>query len=382
MRKIISLVLAAAMLLGMTTVFAQDAAEVSVAEQKAVLLIYNTENQLVYVKMLTSENGVFDHSEVPQYIGTKRKLFIIATSEIIDVQAVDGSIPTDTTVAVPTAVPEATNTPLSTDAPAAATDTPKATSRPSVSERLGGTPYEKEADTIYSPAVVIDVASDENSNGEEIYTLTVFYQGREINVEVDRDITISNAPDVYKGLEGASLASLEKGDVVYLKASISGDEILSVDLITRPPKDDIVTDNTNDYGASFEKLFASNGLVAGKWKTMTYGEKASNDRYQYVFGIVGKTNKGNLTLLNKSGNIDDAIDIAVDENAYVYSCDVNGKEYELEIGDATDIISSLPSRTLDNDVITLDDEYSYNYAIALVIDGVATDVILYNNYNY
>ncbi len=336
------------------------------AETRAILVCYDNDGTLIYSKLLKSEDGTFD---VPaEYVDTTMKIYFVSSKELKDVEV------NDKTDAEPTTAPTAEPTTEPTAAPTAA-PTVKPTSTP-----LSSTPYEKEVDSIYAPALVEEVETAVDANGDDVYAVTLFYCGKEMKIGIDEDLTISTAPEEYSYMAGKDMSSLEKGDVICLTANIAGDTIRNVDFIFRPTEEDIATGETN-YGTDFEKLFSQSGQVAGKWSVLRYGAKASSDRYQYAFGIIGSVNGSSLTLINKSGDTNKTIDIDVSPRAYVYTCDVSGKEYEVEIGDTSDITATIPKSVLSNDTIELTDIYSYNYALVRVVDGTATEVILYNNYN-
>lgn len=372
MKKIISLVLAAVMLLGMTTVLAQDIAVKDEGSKRAILVCYDN-GKLVYSSLLKSEDGVFNINIPSQYDETNKKIYYIDTQEF---KAVEDVISEET--AAETDTPEATEAPAETAAPTA---TPKATATPKPSSSTTGSnsPYEKAAYGINAPALVVDVAESVNASDEEVYTVTVFYHGEEMTIPVNEDLQISTAPTEYAYMQGQTAGSLEVGDVISMTANVAGDKIKRIDFIFRPTDEDIATGDT-DYGVNFEKLYTTGGSVAGQWAYLKYGEKASEARYRYAFGIVGERNGNSITLINKGENPDDAIDIDLSPNAYVYVCDVSGKEYDCEIGGIGDI-SGLPGKVMSRDTIVLDDSYTYNYALVRLVDDTATDVIVYSNYN-
>ncbi|MBQ3462020.1 MAG: hypothetical protein IJH36_02735 [Clostridia bacterium] len=290
------------------------------------------------------------------------------------------AISSATTAPEATASPEVTAAP--TEAPAeTAKPTAKPTSTPTASTSLKeNSPYEKAAEGIYASALVTDVARSVNSNNEDITLLTVYYQGEEVKVPVLDSVTISSAPEEYSSVKGSTAESLQKGDVICFSANIAGDKIKEMALLFRPTSEDIVT-GTDDYGVNFEKLYTTGGKVAGQWGYVTYGSKVSKDKYQYAFGVVARKDSGAVTLINKSKNPDDAIEIDLSPNAYVYTCDVSGEEYTFENGGISDITTSLPSKLLNGDTVELSEDYSYNYAFVRMVEGTATDVVLFNGYN-
>ena len=110
---------------------------------------------------------------------------------------------------------------------------------------------------------------------------------------------------------------------------------------------------------------------------MKYGEKASSDRYQYAFGLIGKVGSNSLTLINKSGSTDNVIEVDTKKDTIVYTCDVSNKN-EVEIASVGDITSTIPKSTFDKDnTIDFTNDYSYNYALVRVVDGTATDIVVY-----
>lgn len=363
-KKVIALVLTASAVMS-SAAFAQTLKLEKPDNTKAIVMCYDESGKLVYSKLCKAEDGSFEADVPSEYDGMKKKVYFVDTKEFKDI--------TEDSSPASTPVPDATDKP---DASAKPTMTPKPTSKPSEYPSV----YEKEVDGIYAPALVKEVGTSTNENNEEIYAVTVFYHGREMTIGIEDDLTISTAPDAYSYMKGKTMDSLEKGDVICMTANIAGDTIRTVDFIFRPTEEDIVT-GSEDYGTSFEKLVSSNGSVAGKWGYMKYGEKASSDRYQYAFGIVAKKNSGSLTLINKDGDEDKAIDIDIQDDTLVYVCDVDGKEYEVEIGDTSSIETTIPNSVFNKDTVELNGDYSYNYALVRVVDGTATEIILYNNYN-
>ena len=369
-KNILALVLALSAAMS-TTAFAATVNLESPEDTKAILMCYNENGSLVYSNIYKSENGVFNMDVPSQYDEMKKKVYFIDTKKFSEV--------TEVTDNSPTPAPSETEEPSTTVKPTAS---PKPTQTPSSSNKKFPSIYEKEVDAIYAPALVKDVESRVNSKDEDVYALTVFYHGEEVVIGVDEGLKISTAPEEYAYMQGQTADSLEAGDVVYMSANIAGDRIKTIDFIFRPTQEDIATGDT-DYGTNFEKLFVSGGKVAGKWTFMKYGEKVSSDRYQYAFGIIGKKEGNVLTLINKTGSEDDGIEVAFTQDTIVYTCDVDAKEYELEIGSAADIRTTIPKNKFNNDegAAELNSDYSYNYALVRVVDGTATEMVLYNNYN-
>lgn len=364
-RKITALLLAASTLLT-TSAFAANVTFESTGSQRAVITCFDNNGKLVYAKIAKSENGKFTEEIPAQYNGFIKKAYIVGADKSIEL--------TDT---MPTAEPVNTPEPTVTDKPEA-TVKPAATPKPS---REYPPIYEKEADAIYGMALVKDVGTDINSNNETIYSVTLFYNGKEITVGIEESLQLSSVPDAYPELKGQDAGSLKRGDVICMTASISGDKIRTVDLLFRPTEEDIATGSVN-YGSDFEKLFTQSGKVAGKWNYMKYTERPSSDRYNYVFGIVAERTPGSLILMNKNAMEEETIDLDIRKDTLVYTCDVYGREYTVETSDIYGIETSLPSNIFDRDEpFTLDKDYTYNYALARVVDGITTEIILFNNYN-
>lgn len=369
-RKITAMILAVSTLLT-TSAFASNVTFDSLGSERAVITCFDNSGKLVYCTLAKSENGVFSEEIPSQYDGFTKKAYIIGADKSIEL-----------TETVPTTEPSTTAEPQSTAAP---TDKPvstvKPTATPAAVRRTCPPIYEKGADAINGMALVKDVTTDINSNDEEIYSVTLFYNGEEITVGIDEDLTLSSAPDANSELRGQTMGSLKRGDVICLTANISGDTVRTVDLIFRPTAEDIATGSEN-YGYNFEKLFTQSGKVAGKWNYMKYTEKPSSDRYNYVFGIVADRKPGSLLLINKNATEDEMIDLDIRKDTLVYTCDVYGREYTVEAATIYDIETSLPSNMFNRDEpFILEDDYSYNYALARVVDGITTEIILFNNYN-
>lgn len=364
MKKIISAVLAVMMLLSYITALAAET-------DRAILLCYNGEGKLVYSALM--KKGEYT-SIPPEYESAEKKVYDVDGEKFMTIEEYDA-----VSGATATAAPEATEEPAQTAAPTA---TPKATATPKpAAASTADTPYEKAADGVYAPALVTNIVQSANTDDEEVYTLTVYYQGHEVTVDIEEDLAISTAPAEYAEIKGQTAGALKKGDVICMTANIAGTRIKELDFITRPVREDIVTNNTN-YGADFEDLFAANGKVAGKWNYQKYGSGVTNDKYSFAYGLVADVNANTLTLLNKSGVTDDALEIDLAGNAYVYSCDVSAKDYDFELGGIYDIETTIPSSELREDKVELDDSYSYNYALVRLVEGTATDIVLFNNYNY
>lgn len=378
-KKIISLILTASAVMSVTA-FAEtinaanrNGLEFSQpSETKAILMCYDNNGTLVYSGLYKSDDGSFKANVPAQYENTKKKLYFVDTKKFMNIS--------ESEAPDMTASPAPTNTPSETDKPSE-TAAPQPTKTPSSSASKYPSIYEKAVDAIYAPALVTDVETRVNGDNENIYAVKVFQHGKEAVIGIEADLAISTASEEYSYMRGQNVGSLQKGDVICLTANVSGDTVRTVDFIFRPTDTDIVT-GTADYGTNFEKLFVSDGKVAGKWSFMKYGEKPSSEKYKYAFGIIGQKTGGTLMLINKEGSEDKGIEVDIQEDTIVYTCDVSAKDYEPEIGDIGDIQTTIPrSAFAETGTAELNGDYSYNYALVRTVNGTATDMVLYNNYN-
>lgn len=363
-KKILSLVLAVASVVNVTAFAAKYEADVQTEDTKAIVMCYDENGKLAYSKLFKADEEKFNIELPEKCDGMKKKVYFVDTKRFGELKAIEETV-------------APTEEPVSTTAP---TDAPQATAEPT-KEPVQATIYEKQIDSIFAPAVVKDVDLRSGNDGTDVYGITVLYQGEEITVAVEDDLTIATAPSQYADLVGEKMNVLQAGDVIVFEANVAGDRIKNVDFILRPTEEDIVTGDV-DYGTSFEKLFVSGGKVAGKWTAMKYGQSASNDRYQYAFGIIGKKDDNTFTLINMTGSEDSAIELTTEPDTIVYVCDVSEKELTPEIGDVSDIQTTISKKAFyDTGVADLSEDNSYNYALVRVVDGIATDVVVYSNYN-
>lgn len=333
-------------------------------ENIAVVSCYDENGKLCYSNMYKSENGNFSADIPKEYKGMKTKVYFVNSKEIKEVSVSDDVQPTVT--------PSATEKPSATTVPTTKPSTKPSTDTPSI--------YEKVTDAIYAPAVVKEVETT-TKDGEDMYAVTLLAQGKEIKTLIENDVTFETSSEAYSFMKGKDAGNLEEGDVISLTSNVAGTRINHMYFIYRPQDEDIIT-GSQDFGTDFEKLITENGSsVANQWKLMKYGEKASSDRYQYAFGLIGKVGSNSLTLINKSGSTDNVIEVDTKKDTIVYTCDVSNKN-KVEIASVGDITSTIPKSTFDKDnTIDFTNDYSYNYALVRVVDGTATDIVVYENYN-
>ena len=275
--------------------------------------------------------------------------------------------------------PQASASPEATAAPEA---TPEATASPAPSLEPTAAPeesfppiYGKEVDANRAPIIIRSVSETVNAEGENVYTAEVLYQGREGTLELPADITIS-APEIYADKNGRDASALEEGDVIYCTSTFSR-KITGIHLIFSAPEEDLVTSG-EDYGSKYEELFTENGRVAGQAGWTVYG--SGSDHYQYAFGMIGDKSSGLMSLYNSDGEL--IHEIAIEPGAVVYVCDTaEGNEVSISSSGGV-VASSIPSQAFDEEgSIAISDEYVYNYALVRFVDGVATDIVVYLNYN-
>ena len=333
-------------------------------ENIAVVSCYDENGKLCYSNMYKSENGNFSADIPKEYKGMKTKVYFVNSKEIKEVSVSDDVQPTVT--------PSVTEKPSATTVPTTKPSTKPSTDTPSI--------YEKVTDAIYAPAVVKEVETT-TKDGEDMYAVTLLAQGKEIKTLIENDVTFETSSEAYSFMKGKDAGNLEEGDVISLTSNVAGTRINHMYFIYRPQDEDIIT-GSQDFGTDFEKLITENGSsVANQWKLMKYGEKASSDRYQYAFGLIGKVGSNSLTLINKSGSTDNVIEVDTKKDTIVYTCDVSNKN-KVEIASVGDITSTIPKSTFDKDnTIDFTNDYSYNYALVRVVDGTATDIVVYENYN-
>ena len=281
-------------------------------ENIAVVSCYDENGKLCYSNMYKSEDGNFSADIPKEYKGMKTKVYFVNSKEIKEVSVSDDVQPTATPSVTPTATPSATEKPSATTVPT----TKPSTDTPSI--------YEKVTDAIYAPAVVKEVETT-TKDGEDMYAVTLLAQGKEIKTLIENDVTFETSSEAYSFMKGKDAGNLEEGDVISLTSNVAGTRINHMYFIYRPQDEDIIT-GSQDFGTDFEKLITENGSsVANQWKLMKYGEKASSDRYQYAFGLIGKVGSNSLTLINKSGSTDNVIEVDTKKDTIVYTCDVSNK---------------------------------------------------------
>ncbi|MCC8169755.1 MAG: hypothetical protein LIO59_05245 [Oscillospiraceae bacterium] len=335
-------------------------------KDRLILNGYDDNGILQYSGLFTAENDRFEiPAELTQY--SLRACFVGEGFFDVDIEE-------QTEQPVQTAEPVQTEEPAATSAPTSeleATDAPQ--KFPSI--------YEREVDAVNAFAVVDKISSGLDDDEEEVYYADVLYQGSEMTVPIKQDVLITSASDAFSYMEGLDAGALKEGDVVFLAANLSGD-VSSIGFIYRPQENNIVTDG-NDYGDSFLNLISDNGKVAGQsgWSVLRYGG-SSSVKYQFAFGVIKDKSANTLTLLGPDGDENNEMYLTLESNTIVYICDMSAKR-EVSIGSVSNITkSSIPKSVIDdNGIVTYSDSFKTNYALARLVNGTVTDIVIYTNYN-
>lgn len=237
--------------------------------------------------------------------------------------------------------------------------------------------YQNEADAMYTFYVVKGI-SYVSVDGEQKIEIDALNRGEEKLITVDEDTVLTAAAPLLTAYDGASVTALCEGDVIVMSASPSG-KLKSISLILRLDANPFLTDD--DYGSSFENLFASGGVVGGNSRNtvMYYGSNSSPAYYGYAFGCIFDKSVYSLTLYDKTGLSDREQVFTLSEDTMVYIYDPTESD-PLYIGTIYDITeSSIDPAHIDDDYNVTewtDDDY-LNLALVRESDGVVTDIVVY-----
>lgn len=246
------------------------------------------------------------------------------------------------------------------------TESPVPTKAPH-SESAGGQPapypsaYPTQKDAINALALVTDVSLSLDENDEQTVKIDCMYQGRERILYVDHDIRLDN---------GNELTTLKKGDMIHFVTKLSGD-IKSVSLDYRPSAKDIVTENKTPE--SFQEFL---GSAEGE----KYAQTLKKDETGYVFGVIQSRGNSSFTLYNADGLCENSIDLSFSEDTIVYVCNMEKSKPEISISASAAIQkSSIVKAAYDDDdnIDYTNENNSYVYALANVIDGDVAEMIIY-----
>lgn len=268
-----------------------------------------------------------------------------------------------------TVSPEATVSPEVTPAPTAVT-------YPSI--------YEKQKDAYYTFGVVEDTAVVAN-DGDTAYEVSLAIRGGTEKAILTSDSKFVYASDSYSDFIGCGGEILQKGDIVYMPSNSRGN-IVNMAFLFRPTDGNPVLDDA-DYGVNFEKLISDGGMVYASsanepGTVLSYGSKGGSGRYQYAFGVVADRSGSEIALYNKSGRGADAIYIPIEDDTIVYECNLHAPK-NVTIGRGGSLTKSgIPSSAFDDDGnLTYSKDYEYNYAFVRIVNGVATEAVIYKSYN-
>ena len=204
-------------------------------------------------------------------------------------------------------------------------------------------------------AVVKDVQEELNILNEAVASVTVLYRGEELKVEFDTDYLLPYSD----GTDRISVLDLEAGDIIRLKANLSG-KLSGAEFVFKAPETDVVLDEVE---------------ASRLYTTITDTEKMN------VFGIVADVFDDTLVLYNQSGLESEALYLDIEPNTVVYSYDASSRKEKVKILSATEISKSEIFSKDENDNITnWDEESDRVYAYVRVYDGILCDVMLYENY--
>lgn len=340
----------------------------SAAENGTAVLNCYTDGKLVYSTHDEPEGEKYTFTLPQEYIDTNMRVSYIASQKTYAVEVTDAAAtaePSESAVPSASAAPSATTAPEASAEPTqTASATPTKTPFPSI--------YPKEIDAVNAPAVVKSI-EETVVDGETHYTAVLLYQGNEITTDIRDSVEISKAPSDYSSVAGNNASALAEGDVIYFTCDLQG-RVKTLILVYRPSTDDYILDR-DDIGSSFQNIFTpANGTTA------VYGSK--NNAYTvYAFGAPVKKNKSTLLLANASGK---TMEIDTEDGTIVYNVEVGSRGYNCELagtGIGSIYVNFIEKNNFDDDddnVISWDDTDELAYALVRIVDGTATDVIVFN----
>ena len=220
--------------------------------------------------------------------------------------------------------------------------------------------YESERVAIGAFAVVKDVNLTANENDDIMLNISAYYRGREIEFELEEDAIVACKEEGLEQYDGMRADELEEGDIITFNCNLSG-KILSIDLLFKAPKTNIITDE--NYNILFKD-------------TLT--------KHSCGFGLIAdKIKQKEIILYDSTGLEDKAFYFDLDPETVVYYYDFDGRSDKLSIGTIYDIRKSeLTSLNFDenDNIISFPDDITYNYAYARIHDNTVCDIVVYANY--
>lgn len=345
MKRIVGLVLSAALLLPCISPNAQDiAVEADKTETgivvkhndngaKTAVIAFYVDDVLSYCDMSDISDGAYSF-EVPDEFLDKKARISYMGGEIFDVEVKAG----------------AAQTPAPSAEPSTPTPTPYPTRKPVPPA------YEKEADAMNAYAVV-DKYTATQIDGENYYELQMYYQGNHVSTKIKESVVISEAPRIAAGLNGQNVSALRSGDIIHFTANMSG-SVRTVEFIHRPEFEDYV-----------------NGDL--KFDLLISGYRPRND--QYVFGVPVKVRNKTMLLADKDGK---TMDITASDNTIVYSVTRTGKGRNVDVlGTGMSCVAPVyVSNELfdgDDNVTSWADVPVDRYVFVRVVDGTATEITVF-----
>ena len=360
MKKFLMIILTVALLFSALPVFAAEGTEIirlknTSAEGTVFIAVYTAQNRLSAVAEARAEmEGKDALVSLPSGLasaGGKLGIYIPKTNVFV--------IPEEE------AAPSVSPAPTQTEKPS---QEPEETLHPA---------YESEAAAMLAFMVVKDVTSGLEDD-MPVTIVNAYYQGRETSFVAEEGAMVSSVPDAYNTPDGMEIADLQEGDVIYCRASLSG-QLVGVDLLFRPMEEDIVA-QTPAYG--FEKLYTVQGQTGGRWPVLPFGGKPAN-KNQYAFGVVKERSGKNILVLTDAAGLEkDALYLGLLDDTVVYLYDKTSRK-RLSVGAIGDIFPSMiPADTKDEDgnVIKWNAEDEHHYAFVRLYNGIAVDIVLYQNY--
>lgn len=268
--------------------------------------------------------------------------------------------------------PEASATPELTETPSVM---PEPAETPSVSaapETTLNPVYPKEIDAVSAFAAVKKV-TQVLMNDETVYCVDVFYQGRERTFYIKKDLYIASSPDSGPAAAGRDMSALREGDVISIKASLSGG-MKDIVLVMRPPSMSPVISG-KDYGKSFERLYSGNGRPSAyDGDDIVVYDNVSGARVKYAFGVIADKGASSIMLCGADGK--NPLWVDIDRNTCVYKIEAgNSNETSLESISALRK-SAVPKEYFDDDgnITGWDSECEYSYALVRIVDDTAADI--------
>lgn len=360
MKKFFMIILTVALLFSALPVSAADGS-------KAIRLKNTSAEGTVFIAVYTAENRLSMVAEAQAKMEGKDALVSLPSGLAPAGGKLGIYIPKTNVFVIPEeeTAPSVSPTPAQTEKPSRE---PEATLHPA---------YESEAAAMLAFMVVKDV----NAGLEDDMPVTIvnaYYQGRETSFMAEEGVMVSSVPDACSALDGMEIADLQEGDVIYCRASLSG-QLLSVDLLFRPMDEDIVAQTP---GYDFEKLYTVQGQTGGRWPALQFGGKPAN-KNQYAFGVVKERSGKNILVLTDAAGLEkDALYLGLLDDTVVYLYDKTSRN-RLSVGAIGDIFPSMipaDSKDEDGNIIKWNTEDEHHYAFVRLYNGIAVDIVLYQNY--